>query len=588
MTRKQGPPVPLSGPEMSRLALDLPIGWDRKPLAELTTEGAPILYGILQPGPDIPGGIPYVRPTEIVEDLIDLPSVRRTTPTIAAKYKRSVLNPDDVILSIVGTIGKVAVVPPELDGGNITQSSVRIRPDPGVLSARYLAWALRSPVLRRQFDSFRLGTAVPRLNVAHVRALYVPFPSLVDQRRIVEEIERQLTRLRAGVLALRRLQANLKRYRAAVFKCACEGRLVPTEAELARKEGRQYESAKELIARTPAPPRPNRWSSRSKDVVPGHAALAVGNPRTNLPEGWTWTALVEIARMESGHTPSRSHPEWWGGDVAWIGIADARNHNGRTIHETIQHTNLAGIANSASRLLPAGTVCVSRTASVGYVVIMGREMATSQDFVNWIPTYAVKSSWLQLIFSADREALRGFGKGSVHKTIYFPEWLSVHVALPPLAEQTRIVSEVERRLSVVERMDAMVSVSLKRAAQLRQSILQRAFTGGAIPHSADEMTPSFSVELAEGVSNDANPATSKLGQKGEYTMPSRPAANLAELIEVLEAIGGAAAPDHLLAATGMADDIETFFDLLREGRNTGALSVPVGISTDVVRKSHAN
>jgi type I restriction enzyme S subunit len=199
-----------------------------------------------------------------------------------------------------------------------------------------------------------------------------------------------------------------------------------------------------------------------------------------LPEGWAWSALVEIAKMESGHTPSRNHPEWWDGDVAWIGIADAREHDGRIIHETFQHTNLEGIDNSASRLLPAGTVCISRTASVGYVVVMGREMATSQDFVNWIPTPAITSEWLRVIFSADREALRRFGKGSVHKTIYFPEWLSVHVAVPPLAEQTRIVAEVERRLSVVEELEEVVSANLQRAICLRQSILQKAFTGSLV------------------------------------------------------------------------------------------------------------
>ncbi|MGI8602970.1 MAG: restriction endonuclease subunit S [Verrucomicrobiales bacterium] len=135
------------------------------------------------------------------------------------------------------------------------------------------------------------------------------------------------------------------------------------------------------------------------------------------------------------------------------------------------------MANSASRLLPAGTVCISRTASVGYVVVMGREMATSQDFVNWIPTSAVSSDWLRIVFSADREALRRFGKGSVHKTIYFPEWLSAHVAVPPLVEQRRIVAEVERLLSVIEELEAVVAANLQRATRLRQAILHRAFSG---------------------------------------------------------------------------------------------------------------
>ena len=77
------------------------------------------------------------------------------------------------------------------------------------------------------------------------------------------EIEKQLTRLDASVAALKRAQANLKRYRASVLKAACEGRLVPTEAELAQTEGRDYEPADRLLARILSERR-TRWESQEK------------------------------------------------------------------------------------------------------------------------------------------------------------------------------------------------------------------------------------------------------------------------------------------------------------------------------------
>src|SRR5689334_17548263 len=86
-------------------------GWQVVPLEAIAAQGAPILYGILQPGPNIATGIPYVRPTEIVADVIDVTSIRRTSPDVAARYKRSALRAGDIVLSIVGTIGKVAIVP---------------------------------------------------------------------------------------------------------------------------------------------------------------------------------------------------------------------------------------------------------------------------------------------------------------------------------------------------------------------------------------------------------------------------------------------------------------------------------------------
>src|SRR5687768_10408381 len=100
-------------------------------------------------------------------------------------------------------------------------------------------------------------------------------------------------------------------------------------------------------------------------VIAGRFALAVGSPALVPPRGWTWTPLAGVAQLESGHTPSRRCPEYWDGDVPWIGIRDAVENHGRTIHDTYQHVTKLGLANSSARLLPANTVCLSRTASVG-------------------------------------------------------------------------------------------------------------------------------------------------------------------------------------------------------------------------------
>jgi type I restriction enzyme S subunit len=104
--------------------------------------------------------------------------------------------------------------------------------------------------------------------------------------------------------------------------------------------------------------------------------------------------ICDVARLESGHTPSRKHPEYWIGKIPWIGIRDVALHDGRVIAETFQHVSQAGLDNSAARLLPKDTVCLSRTASVGYVVMMGKPMATSQDFVNWVCSEALDPEFL--------------------------------------------------------------------------------------------------------------------------------------------------------------------------------------------------
>jgi len=176
--------------------------------------------------------------------------------------------------------------------------------------------------------------------------------------------------------------------------------------------------------------------------------------------------------MESGHTPSRKHPEYWGGDIPWISIGDAKRNHGQTVETTTETTNELGIANSSSRVLPAGTVCVSRTASVGYVVVMGRDMATSQDFVNWVCTAKLRPRFLQYLFLAEGESLLRFASGSVHQTIYFPEAKAFHVCYPPPSEQQRIVGILDEAFDGIATAKANAEKNLRNARALFESHLQ--------------------------------------------------------------------------------------------------------------------
>jgi restriction endonuclease S subunit len=203
----------------------------------------------------------------------------------------------------------------------------------------------------------------------------------------------------------------------------------------------------------------------SRVVIPGIGNISVGDPQNGEPEGWQWVLLTDVARLESGHTPSRKHPDYWGGDIPWVSLPDARRHHGCVIGDTTQKTTESGIANSAARVLPANTVCLSRTASVGHVFRLGRPMATSQDFVNWVCSEALEPQFLMYALMAEGSHIRNFGKGTTHTTIYFPEVLAFHLCLPPIAEQHRIVAKLEALL-------AGVSIARDRLGKV-PNILQR-------------------------------------------------------------------------------------------------------------------
>jgi type I restriction enzyme S subunit len=187
------------------------------------------------------------------------------------------------------------------------------------------------------------------------------------------------------------------------------------------------------------------------------------------PEGWRWEKLTDIARLESGHTPSRSRQDWWGGDISWVSLTEIRALDGRWVEETQIKTNPAGIANSAARVLPRGTVCFSRTASVGFVTIMGQPMATSQDFANWV------CGDLMYALTRSRAELRALATGATHKTIYMPMLESFHLCLPERKEQERIVATLKAQLNAVEEARFAAQAQLNEIEQLPGRLLARAF-----------------------------------------------------------------------------------------------------------------
>ena len=218
--------------------------------------------------------------------------------------------------------------------------------------------------------------------------------------------------------------------------------------------------------------RPSKGREATSVVVPGGAALAVGPAEMLIPEGWDWVPLVSVASLESGHTPSRNHPDYWDGGIPWIGIRDAKAHNYGWIDSTEQTVSKLGLANSSTRLLPAGTVCLSRTASVGYVTIMKRPMCTSQDFVNWVCGDRLMPEFLMQLLRCEVPVLRRFAKGAVHQTIYFPEVKAFHVSLPPLAEQKRIVAKVDQLMALCDELEARQTKKRETSARLTKSALE--------------------------------------------------------------------------------------------------------------------
>jgi type I restriction enzyme S subunit len=178
--------------------------------------------------------IPWVKSGELNDGV-----VRRSEETITQSGLQNssakIFPAGTVCVALYGaTVGRVGILE---DDAATNQAVCGIQPKKSI-DHQYLFYFLQSQ--RPNFIRQSQGGAQPNISQEIVRSTSVPISPHPEQVRIVAEIEKQFSRLDAATAALKRVQANLKRYRAAVLKTACEGRLVPTEAELAREEGSEY------------------------------------------------------------------------------------------------------------------------------------------------------------------------------------------------------------------------------------------------------------------------------------------------------------------------------------------------------------
>jgi len=164
-----------------------PISWPTLSLGELTERTRPICYGVLKPGEVVADGVPLIRVTDISENRFDDSDLMRISTSLDNEFRRSRLNGGELLLSIQGTVGRVAICPPEYAGANISRTIAVIDPDERV-DRKFAYWFLR---LLGGGDGFHIvGTTRSSLNIETLRKVKIPLPPLAEQRRIAEVLDR--------------------------------------------------------------------------------------------------------------------------------------------------------------------------------------------------------------------------------------------------------------------------------------------------------------------------------------------------------------------------------------------------------------
>jgi type I restriction enzyme, S subunit len=414
-------------------------------------------------------GFPIIR----IQNLTDPGRpMNRTTREVDPIY---VVQPGDLLVSWSATLDAFIW---DREPALLNQHIFKVVPNTDLVSKQFLFHSLRRAIREMLKSEHLHGSTMKHINRGPFLAHGIPVPPLARQAKIVAELETQFSRLDEGVANLTRVKANLKRHEATLLKAAVEGRLVPTEAALARTQNRSCESGSELLQRI-LNIRRALWNGKGEyrePKVPDTASLP------NLPDGWTWARLDAVAQIKGGITVDKQRRDSTSRSVPYLRVANVQR--GYLDLEEIKMIDAPEGDIEALRLVP-GDILFNEGGDRdklgrGWIWEGQLSECIHQNHVFRARLLSAELSgklisWWGNSFGKDyflREGKQTTNLASINITNLsaFP------IPIPPVAEQHRIAAEVERCLSIASELDVELETNLRRATSLRTSILDLLFS----------------------------------------------------------------------------------------------------------------
>ncbi len=470
--------------------MTLPDSWREVQLGDLVES---LQYGFTAPADFTVSGPRLLRITDIENGAVDwshVPGCSLDREQLE-KYR---LRRDDIVFARTGSIEKAArIVNPPV--AVFASYLIRGRPLIPELAA-WLGLFVGSYSYVGQAKRMSAGIGRANVNAKNLARIRLPLPPTAEQARIVDTVDSYLSRLDAAVSSLDAAERKLKAYRASVLKAAVEGRLVPTEAELARKKDRSYEPADALLHRilkerrrrweaaelakmkvVGKTPKDNRWKDKYSEPT-----LDKRDELPSLPAGWQWARLDQVSEVQLGQQRAPVHaaaseqlPYVRAANITWDGLylGDVKTMGFPNPERYRLKSGDVLLSEASGSPMEAGKPAVWRDEIPGacYQKTLLRVRALETDCL--LPTY------LRLVFLRDcvtgKFARLAPGVGIVHLTA--ERMLPWPVPVPPRAEQQRIVDEVERLETVQNSVRAAIARERARIVRLRQAVLTWAFEG---------------------------------------------------------------------------------------------------------------
>ena len=361
--------------------------WPLVPLEELT-DGTTITYGVVKPGDECKHGVAFVRGGDIVAGQVLTQQLRTITPEVSAQYSRTLLRGGELLISLVGNPGEVAIVPKSLQGANIARQVGLVRLDGNKVCANFIQFFLRSKVGRDLLLAHSKGSVQQVINLKDLKSVKMPLPP----RPIQEAIAELMQSLDDRITLLRETNATLEAIAQALFKSW----FVDFDPVRAKQASRVPEGMDEATAAL----FPDGFEESELGAV---------------PRGWRVGVFSDVCtRIESGGTPKRTVPEYWNGSVSWLTSGEVRNS---IVFDTKETISDLGVKESSAKLWPHGTTVVAMYGgTAGEVCLLAKPTTANQACCGLIPK-SHNRVFMFMCARREREALASKSSGSAQQNL---------------------------------------------------------------------------------------------------------------------------------------------------------------------------
>ena len=499
--------------------VELPNTWAFAPLSSIADVNprsfCPLPSAISQP-------VHFVPMSAVTEEFggIDI-SARRPLGDVQKGYTSFLTN--DVLLAKITPCmenGKLALVPPLQDHLAFGSTEFHVLRAKDQVQPSWLAYFLSQSAFRRLARQNMTGSAGQlRVATTWLSDALIPVAPATEQTRIVAKLEELLSDLDAGVAELKAAQKKLAQYRQSLLKAAVEGALtaewrtqhqpLETGAQLLQRilqERRTRWEAKQLArfkeqGKTP----PKDWQKKYPEPVQPDTT---GLPE--LPQGWVWATIDQIAQVGTGVTPLRSKSAYFNqGTIPWVTSGAL---NSETVTSATELVTELALKECRLELYPVGSLLVAmygegKTRGKCSELLMHATINQAIAAIVLESAAQLSKAFLKAFLLDSYERMRSQASGGVQPNLNLQIVKGIVLPLPPHAEQAEITQLLDGQFDQISQQQIAVEVSLKQSAAQRQNILRAAFSGQLVPQDpADEPASALLARIrAERAAQGAQP-----------------------------------------------------------------------------------